>query len=796
MPSIIEGYSYDIFISYRQNDNKYDGWVTEFVDNLNKELEANIKDKVSVYFDINPDDGLLETHSVDRSLEDKLKCLIFIPIISSTYCDPKSFAWQHEFCVFNKLAKEEKFGRDIRLSSGNVASRILPVKIHELDPEDKMLLENEIGGVLRCIEFIYKSAGVNRPLRANEDHPQDNLNKTYYRDQINKVANAVKEIIIAIKKQSQYPEKVLKHEFEVRSADKKNHRTKIIAGSLILLALIVFGYFFIPKLFKSSKPLEKSVAVLPFLNYSPEAREENTPFVNGLMEEILINLQTIKEFRVPGRTSVEQYRNNTTKSIPDIARELGVNYIVEGSVQKYGNTFRLRVQLIRAKRKEAHLWAQSYTQEIVETKDIFNIQSQIAQAIAAELKAVITPEEKQQIEKIPSTNLTAVDFYHKGREEFFRVGVGEVVNREAVKRAEFYFRKALENDSTFALAYTGLASVYWKKNFYEENYLKNFLDSMLVLADSALAYDDKLAEAYYIRGGYYWSKGNISMAEKEWNKVIRFNQNLWEVYCDKGDFYRDIDDLVGSIENYQKAASLNRGTILPDLLRRVASVYYSAGFPEKGKDYNLKALNLDGDSCKYLKNLVDCEETNGNYAKALELLTKINRIDPTYANLGTQFGLAYMYSGQFKESLKYIKRWEEEGKSGNIISFYLSLHMIGYVYLVNGYKNEAGYYFNKGMEYINSLIKSYKGDAYLFAHYRLACIYAIRGDRVKAYENLKIFNQRQAFSLWYVTSIKNDPFFNNFRNETEFQQIVRDVEAKYQAEHERVRKWLEENNML
>ena len=169
MASIIEGYTYDIFISYRQNDNKYDGWVTEFVDNLNKELEANIKDKISVYFDINPHDGLLETHSVDQSLEDKLKCLIFIPIISRTYCDPKSFAWQHEFCVFNKLAKEDQFGRDIRLTSGNVASRILPVKIHDLDPEDNTLLENELGGVLRCIEFIYKEPGVNRPLRANED---------------------------------------------------------------------------------------------------------------------------------------------------------------------------------------------------------------------------------------------------------------------------------------------------------------------------------------------------------------------------------------------------------------------------------------------------------------------------------------------------------------------------------------------------------------------------------------------------------------------------------------------------
>lgn len=181
MPSLISGYEYDIFISYRQKDNKYDGWVTEFVANLKKEIEATFKEDVSIYFDVNPHDGLLETHQVNASLEGKLKCLIFIPIISQTYCDPKSFAWQHEFCVFNRRSKEDAFGRDIKLAGGNVASRILPVKIHDLDEEDKRVVEQELGGVMRAVEFIYKSPGVNRPLRANEDHPQDNLNKVYYR---------------------------------------------------------------------------------------------------------------------------------------------------------------------------------------------------------------------------------------------------------------------------------------------------------------------------------------------------------------------------------------------------------------------------------------------------------------------------------------------------------------------------------------------------------------------------------------------------------------------------------------
>ena len=111
-------------------------------------MNATFKEEISVYFDINPHDGLLETHDVGASLKEKLKCLVFIPVISQTYCDSKSFAWQYEFCAFNKMAKEDQFGRDIRLAGGNVASRILPVKIHDLDTEDKALLENELGGVL------------------------------------------------------------------------------------------------------------------------------------------------------------------------------------------------------------------------------------------------------------------------------------------------------------------------------------------------------------------------------------------------------------------------------------------------------------------------------------------------------------------------------------------------------------------------------------------------------------------------------------------------------------------------
>jgi tetratricopeptide (TPR) repeat protein len=220
MASIIPGYEYDIFISYRQKDNKYDGWVTEFVDHLKRELGATFKEEVTLYFDINPHDGLLETHDVDASLKVKLKCLVFIPVISRTYCDPRSFAWEHEFIAFVEQSSRDRFGLKIPLPNGNVASRVLPVRIHELDSSDFKMCESVIGGPLRGVDFIYKSPGVNRPLRAREDNPQDNINKIFYRDQINKVANATNEIIGSMKRM---PDSLLKENWSFKeNADQNN----------------------------------------------------------------------------------------------------------------------------------------------------------------------------------------------------------------------------------------------------------------------------------------------------------------------------------------------------------------------------------------------------------------------------------------------------------------------------------------------------------------------------------------------------------------------------------------------
>jgi len=439
MASIIPGYEYDIFISYRQKDNKYDGWVTEFVENLKKELEATFKEEISIYFDINPQDGIRDAYIVEKSLENKLKCLIFIPIISQTYCDPMSFAWQNELCAFNKLAKEEKIGRDIKLSSGNVISRILPVKIRDLDDADKGLLEAELGGALRAIEFIFRSAGVNRPLRSNEDHPLANLNKTFYRDQMNKVANTIKEIVTGIRIGNKIPD-------TARATDQKIHRSalkKILSVFAVIafigLALYFYLHFSNPQE-ESDPEFEKTIAVLPFIDLSPGHDKEY--FSDGMLEEILNNLYKIGDLKVTSRTSSMQYKGETKKSIKEIAAELGVANILEGSIRLYENTVRITVQLIRADTDE-HLWADNYDRDF---SDIFSIQSEVAQEVARALKAEISPETRRLMEFEPTSDPVAYDLILKANE------LDEYDSRENEK-AIGLCRRAIELDPQFSYAY-------------------------------------------------------------------------------------------------------------------------------------------------------------------------------------------------------------------------------------------------------------------------------------------------------------------------------------------------------
>jgi class 3 adenylate cyclase len=198
--SIIPEYDYDIQVSFRYNDNKYDGWVTEFVEKLKQELSATCKDRLSIYYDVNPEDEKVKFLQDDGTESAKIKSLIFIPIISQTYCDLNSPVWKTEFKGFQEGVLTEKMGKNIKLLNGNIVSRVIPVKIHDIDNEDIKLLESELSGGLRSIDFIFREQGVNRPLSPTDDENQRNdTSRSLYRNQINKLANAVKEIVSGAK---------------------------------------------------------------------------------------------------------------------------------------------------------------------------------------------------------------------------------------------------------------------------------------------------------------------------------------------------------------------------------------------------------------------------------------------------------------------------------------------------------------------------------------------------------------------------------------------------------------------
>ncbi len=176
----------------------------------------------------------------------------------------------------------------------------------------------------------------------------------------------------------------------------KTKRNLLILASVGLVVALAVGLFiYKPPSSSGSSVIEKSVVVLPFKNESNDST--NIYLINGLMESTLNNLQKIKDLKVISRTSAEKYRN-TTKSIPEMAKELNANYFIEGSGQKIGDRILLNIQLIEGS-TDKHLWANQYRRE---AKDIFALQQEIAKNIAEEIQAIITPEEAQRIGKNPN----------------------------------------------------------------------------------------------------------------------------------------------------------------------------------------------------------------------------------------------------------------------------------------------------------------------------------------------------------------------------------------------------------
>jgi len=557
----------------------------------------------------------------------------------------------------------------------------------------------------------------------------------------------------------------------------------ILAGLVVIVAAIVL---LIPKFLKKpSAEMERSIAVLPFTNES--ADEKNAYFVNGMMEDIRNNLAKIGDLRVISKTSTEKFRE-TNLSITEIAEELDVNYLLEGSVQRESNQVKIHAQLIETETDD-HMWVDTYVRDL---SDVFSVQSEIAEDIAKELYAVITPEELEIIEKIPTTNITAYDIFLRARDQHNNYWI-DPSNSDALDEAIILYNRALEYDSSFAKAYTGLALAFWDRDYWVRYFDETFLDSVLLLTNKALSFDPTLDEAYYVRGMYLRNqKDGYDAALEDFNTALEINPNYSQAYFQISILYAwFFYDYVEAIKNCQIAIGLDHSAYLPFSFRNLGNLYSNVGFGDQARDYYLKAFQLDNDSVQYYNELAWQAYGEENLLEANKYAYQSYLLDSAILT-NVSFLMEFnSFLGNYKEANLYAnKLLDLYNKVHNQPN---NWHRIGYTFLKIGKPEEAEFYFNEQIKWCEESIKLNKEYAQTYwAHYDLACVLALKGETEKAIQLLTEVNKNNFFPKWHVSHFKQDPFFENIRDDERFQKILNDIEAKYQKEHEKVKLWLEE----
>ena len=303
----------------------------------------------------------------------------------------------------------------------------------------------------------------------------------------------------------------------VRHRSPGHSRKQRIAVFALLLAAAAgtLFWFFTKSVSPAVNP--KSLAVLPFENFSDS--KENSYFSDGLMSEVIFQLSKVADLRVISRQSVLRYRDipaEHQKSLSEIGRELNVAAILESSVERIDNRVRVITGLYDVATNK-RLWGASYDREI---KDIFAIQSDVAEQIAAALRAGLSPDERASIQQKPTENVAAYDFYLRGW------GLYQLYQKDDNEKAIDLFKQAIEADPKFALAYTGLADAYIERvqRFHGEDF---WSDSAVDLCQRAVALDPKEVRSYTELARAFLNKGWHERAHEPIRKALELNPSDW-----------------------------------------------------------------------------------------------------------------------------------------------------------------------------------------------------------------------------------------------------------------------------
>jgi TolB-like protein len=368
----------------------------------------------------------------------------------------------------------------------------------------------------------------------------------------------------------------------------------------------------------------KSIAVLPFKNLSN--KDENQYFADGIMEVILNNLTNVKELKVISRTSIEQYRN-TTKTSPQIAKDLGVSHILEASVQKYNNEIRVIAQLIDAK-NDQHLWATDIKKEFV---DIFDLQSDIAKQIATELNANLTASEIDLIDKRPTQNLEAYNLYLKGL---------HFNNLNECTKSINCLELVIEKDPQFALAYSALTQVYLRQMYFGDVAVHNVILKVKKLIRKTIVNDSSLAEPHAWLGSiYHLYEWNWASSEEEFLSAIKLNpKDSWTRIL-----YSKLLHATGRIIESRKQINYAQSIdpVSFSCYFHSAEFYFHLGEYEKALAENKKALYLHKNNSWAHRLNFDIYMAQNNYDIAISELQHVMEISSSTKKYVAKIGEIY-----------------------------------------------------------------------------------------------------------------------------------------------------------
>jgi len=541
-------------------------------------------------------------------------------------------------------------------------------------------------------------------------------------------------------------------------------RAFLYGGIATLLLLLIIALFrFLPS--RSTAVDKKSIAVLPFETLGKSDADDY--FNDGITEDILTQISKIGDLRVVSRFTIRHYKTSD-KSLREIAEELNVATLLTGSIRRSGDQLRISCQLIDVA-TETQIWAETYDREM---QDIFAIQSEVAQQIAKTLKAKLSPIEQEQIERKPTANLTAYDYYLKGRDYYYRY------NRQDNENAIELFKKALELDGGYSLAWAGLGDAYAQRP-YLFGYAFSWLDSAVTVSEKAIALDPNSAEAFKAVGLAYMYKGWYDKALEAYGKAIERNPNYFAAIGNIGYVYREIGVYDAALPWQKKMVVLNPTNAsayanLGDTYRRLDDL-------GKAEQSFYKAMELQPDLGFSYYAVALLYVTQGKEQQALEQVEQLVSIDPNDAGILEWAGQIQGYMGNFSQARQYYQQSIATNPSIETDWYSLSPIGLGHILWKSGQPDDALELLQQSLNLRRAELQRGNEASYILRE--LAAIYAIQGNKTEAYTWL----QRAIDAGWrdYRLALI-DPWLENLREDEQFQEMMAQVKAMVDEMHKRV----------